>query len=61
MHRMGLPNAPFRLTTEEIVIANDRVCSVSLPSLDFTPGPIFTRTFGLKSHDWKEVVSCSTC
>ena len=29
--------------------------SVVIPSPDFTPGAIFTKTSGLKSHDWKEV------
>ena len=55
--KLNLPSAPFRLSPEEIETANSRVCSVSLPSLDFTPGAIFTRTFGLKSHDWKEVLN----
>ena len=55
VNTVGLPSAPFRLTPDEIKTANSRVCRVSLPSLDLTLGPIFTRTFGLKSHDWKEV------
>lgn len=54
--KVGLLCAPFHLTPEDIATANSRVCSVSIPSLDFTPGPIFTRTLGLKSHDWKEVI-----
>ena len=56
--KVGLSYAPFRMTVEEIATANSRVCLVSHPSLDFTLGPIFTRTFGLKSHDWKEVTAC---
>lgn len=47
--------APSRLTTDEISNANTRISCISIPSHDFTPGPIFSRTFGLKSHDWKEV------
>lgn len=47
--------APFRLTTDNISNANTRISCISIPSIDFTPGPIFSRTFGLKSHDWKEV------
>lgn len=50
-----LPPAPFRLSAEDIKVANRRAVSVCLPSSDFTPGSIFTRTTGLKSHDWKEV------
>lgn len=51
-----LPPAPFRLSSEDLKCANSRVCSVFLPSPDFTPCPIFTSSSGLKSHDWKEVV-----
>lgn len=57
MNKVGLPSAPFRLSSEDIKTANSHACSVSLPSFDFTPGPIFTRIFGLKSHDWKGVMN----
>ena len=53
--KVSLPRVPFRMTAEVIATANSHVCLISHPSLDFTLGPIFTRTFGLKSHDWKEV------
>ena len=50
-----LPAAPFRLSEDDIKVANERVASVILPSHDFTPSCIFSKTSGLKSHDWKEV------
>lgn len=50
-----LSPAPYRLSKEEIAIANTRISSIVLPAPDFTPGPIFTKATGLKSHDWKEV------
>ena len=55
IRKKALPPAPFRLSAEEIEVANNRAGLTSLPSPDFTPGAIFTRTTGLKSHDWKEV------
>ena len=45
----------YRISPEEISIANKRAMSVVMPSPDFTPGAIFSKTSGLKSHDWKEV------
>ncbi len=56
VRKKDLPPAPFRLSVEEIKVANGRAGSTSLPSPDFTPGAIFSRTTGLKSHDWKEVI-----
>ena len=53
----NLPAAPFRLSDDDVRIANERICSVVLPSPDFTPKCIFTKSSGLKSHDWKEVCS----
>ena len=53
--KVSLPRAPFRMTAEVIATANSHVCLISH---NFTLGPIFTRTFGLKSHDWKEVSVC---
>ena len=50
-----LPAAPFRLSDDDIKVANKRVTSVILPTHDFTPGCIFSKSSGLKSHDWKEV------
>ena len=51
----GLPAVPFRLSDDEIKVANSRVTSVILPSHDFSPKDIFSNSSGLKSHDWKEV------
>ena len=45
----------YRISSEEVKIANKRAMSVVMPSADFTPGVIFSKTSGLKSHDWKEV------
>ena len=42
----------------DIKLADSRVKLVILPSQDFTPTNIFSRPFGLKSHDWKEVCVC---
>lgn len=58
VRRVALIDVPFRLSAEDIKVANSRATSVSIPSPDFTPGAIFSRTTGLKSHDWKEVLSC---
>ena len=53
--------APFRLSSEDIQRADNRASSVIIPSPDFTPGSIFTKSTGLKSHDWKEVCSSFLC
>ena len=47
----------YRLTSDEVKTANARSLSVLIPTQDFTPGNFFTKTTGLKSHDWKEVYS----
>ena len=44
----------YTISSEEIHLANNRALTVVSPS-DFSPGRIFTKTTGLKSHDWKEV------
>lgn len=49
--RRVLPNCCFRLSSDDIKLANKRSSSVVLPSPDFTPGNIFTSTYGMKSHD----------
>ncbi len=51
----------YQLSPDDIKIANTRINSVILPLQDFTPSNTFSRTFGLKSHDWKEVIfkSCN--
>lgn len=43
------------LSANDILCADNRILKVSFPSKDFTPGRIFSRPIGLKSHDWKEV------
>lgn len=45
----------YRLSSDDIKVANSRLAVVNLPSQDFTPLNLFTSTAGLKSHDWKEV------
>ena len=44
------------LSANHIVCADNRILSINFPSKDFTPGRIFSRPIGLKSHDWKEVL-----
>ena len=48
----------YRITPEEIKLANLRAMSICSPS-EFTPSCIFTKSGALKSHDWKEV--CGAC
>ncbi len=56
------PTVPcYCLNSAEIDVANARSLSVVMPSPDFTPGAIFSRTSGLKSHDWKEVRMACAC
>ena len=43
------------LSTSDILCADNRIVKINFPSKDFTPGRIFSRPIGLKSHDWKEV------
>ena len=45
----------YRLSKNDVKVADERLSRVILPSLDFTPSKLFSRPFGLKSHDWKEV------
>ena len=45
----------YRISSEEINIANKRAMSVVIPSPDLMPGAIFSKTSGSKSQDWKEV------
>lgn len=45
----------YKLSADDINLANSRLAIVNLPSQDFTPLNLFTSTAGLKSHDWKEV------
>lgn len=51
-----LPPAPFHLTEEEIVLANDRAKRVYVPhGFDWRPRDIFRTGFGMKSHEWKQI------
>ena len=55
-----LPDAPFRLTTNEMVIASERSCAIQVPSsVEWRPRPIFGKKCytGMTSHQWKELVS----
>ena len=47
----------YRLSKSDVKLADNRVNLVILPSQDFTPTGIFSRPFGLKPHNWKEVHS----
>ena len=49
-----LPPCVYTISSEEVKLANTRALAVLSPT-DFSPGRIFTKTTGLKSHDWKEV------
>lgn len=49
-------NVPFRISDNEVKLANQRASSIVVPSeSQFVPNDVFTTTSGLKSHDWKEV------
>ena len=45
----------YRLSPDDVKLANSRVAMVNMPNPDFTPLNIFSTTARLKSHDWKEV------
>ena len=65
INRFGVPSSKkqkwdpltlcYRLSADDIKLANSRLAIVNQPSQDFTPLNLFTGTAGLKSHDWKEV------
>ena len=50
-----LPAACFRLSSQDVKIADNRALSVVNPSADFAPRSVFSKPSQLKSHDWKEV------
>ena len=53
-----LPQAPWRLTTEEAKIANARACSIQVPiGFGWKPKALFcSNAVGMKSHSWKQLV-----
>ena len=54
----ALSSAPFSFSKEELCIANSRAKSIRVPSsFHWRPSDLFT-SWGMKSHEWKEVV-CS--
>lgn len=53
-----LPPAPFILTREEMCLADKRAESILVPaSFDWRPRAIFTKTAGMKAHEYKQVVT----
>lgn len=54
----SLPGAPFSLSPEEITLADQRAKNVLVPAeFDWRPREIFRKTTGMKSHEWKQVVT----
>ena len=50
------PIVTYSLSTKDINLANQRSESIITPvHIDFVPGKLFSKTSGLKSHDWKQV------
>lgn len=57
-HGLKVPPAPFVLTKEEICLADKRAQSILVPgSFDWHPRAIFSKTTGMKAHEWKQVVT----
>ena len=47
---------PFRLSDQEIKIADERALSILVPRhIDYLPGAIFSASTHWKSHDYKQV------
>ena len=54
--RGQLTDVTFRLSSEQLKVANERCQSIVTPlHVDFIPGAIFSKCSDLKSHDWKQV------
>lgn len=52
--------APFRITKDQVKMADQRACEIVCPHhIDFEPRAFFSKTY-FKSHDWKQVCSTST-
>lgn len=53
-----LPPAPFALSKDDILLADERTKSVLVHStFDWRPRGIFSKKTGMKAHEWKEVVT----
>ena len=53
-----LPAAPFVLSKEQLVLANERAVRVLVPAgFDWRPRAIFAKPAGMKSHEWKQVAT----
>lgn len=51
-----LPNAPFRMSKEEMRCADKRALTVSVPlGYGWKPSAFFCKKVYLKSHDWKQI------
>ena len=51
-----LPDAPFRLTSDELKVADKRAGNVQVPvGYGWSPRPLFAKYSYMKSHDWKQV------
>lgn len=54
--REKLPLAPFVLPKDDIKLADDRAKRVLVPyGFDWQPRDIFSKTTGMKSHEWKQL------
>ena len=52
-----LPSAPFSLSKVDKLLAEERACSILVPSsFDWKPQPMFVKITGLKAHEWYELV-----
>jgi hypothetical protein len=50
------PNVPYSLSSAELAIADKRALAIVSPvHIGFVPGPFFSKSSSLKSHDWKQV------
>ena len=53
-----LPDAPFSLSKDDITLADNRARRILVPSgFDWIPRPIFSKTTGMKSHEWKQIAT----
>lgn len=51
-----LPPAPFALSRDNIALADERAKRVLVPAgFDWRPREIFSKTTGMKSHEWKQI------
>ena len=56
--RKKLLHAPFALSNDEVLLADRRAGSVSVPSsFDWRPRQFFSNTTGMKAHEWQEVAT----